>query len=833
MSGQSSKENYTQDVMSFTKRHNFRTVFAGWLILVSLGSLYADGVFSVQLKRDNRVDSIPAEEIRGRLWLSASKLATLYGALPPKTTKQELVFEFNTHTVTMNMDKSTYKIRQARSRAWARGTFERRAYKDQGQIMIPLSAVPDFLNQSFTYHWQKKELTEKEKTEKKEEHKHIALEYKRQKNIMWLPLKPLAEALSCVVFLNQSKEYQMVMPDFSILTLKIGDNWIFRRNTQFVRLDKPIILLAGEPHISLDSVPLLFGIDLQFDTRLKQFRIPKEYLRTNKVIDINKPHLLVQGFKPQGFQFELKEFSAFYQNPIPIFPAEHLDQYESVRDFLTNEPIRPLGSDLDHVNGEMSVGMSGHTAEIPFAGNGLLEKLGSRTRLANGNLSWGFPLFKVEGSRAYEYNGFNNQFNLLDRVTLSHSNDHFGDRDANPQVDMEASYGQQKFGVFLSTSQFSQSVEYLQTFGTAELSSTWNFDRGNRLGFRLNHYYIENEIRTVSSVFNDQNFFVGGGGESLTVDTTSQLTLAGTVLSDRHMVSTLDLNYQKEGVFEFETQISGSEYKEPATSIKKDQKTFDYDALVKTVWKKNRSRVEVQYEQVGDDYRSLGDPLRYQARKIFRITPYLDLTRVWKVYGEARKEHSRSLVPQGLNPFTSQYSSLTNVFSFKTNVIRLAGNELRSTLFGRRVSGSADYTHYFGRDSLDLGATLTHQWFTNDEMFRRSPGGKLSYQILRPKWRFSLGEEYTYHNYVFNDVRRYESLSSMFLQVGNYQTLAQYEIKPRYFLEEDRLYTGLLRFGRKISDKNSLNVVFAATSLRPELKEPDVVRAGLELLQSF
>jgi len=72
--------------------------------------------------------------------------------------------------------------------------------------------------------------------------------------------------------------------------------------------------------------------------------------------------------------------------------------------------------------------VKGSLAEAPLDARGSFEKVGATGRLVNGGFKWGFPIFHLEGGREYlTFSGLNGQFELVDQVSLSHSNDHYAE----------------------------------------------------------------------------------------------------------------------------------------------------------------------------------------------------------------------------------------------------------------------------------------------------------------------------------------------------------------------------------------------------------------------
>ena len=179
--------------------------------------------------------------------------------------------------------------------------------------------------------------------------------------------------------------------------------------------------------------------------------------------EIEPSEVRILGYRTQPLKFEIERFSSYYQTPAPTYAAPHDQVYESVRDFFTNEPMDPGASGFGKVSGDVLANAKGSLFKSPFEARGLYEKMGNESSVINGSVQWGFPLFRVKGAREYvTFGGFDGQFDLMDQVTVSHSNDHFGDGGVNLETDIKLFYGQEDFSVFMSSSLFSQTVDFRQ-----------------------------------------------------------------------------------------------------------------------------------------------------------------------------------------------------------------------------------------------------------------------------------------------------------------------------------------------------------------------------------
>ncbi len=790
-------------------------------------------VLSLQFTTAKGTVALPAEEIRKRLWVDFSVVGAQFGATRHFTKSGEQ-WNFPTHSVQFYQDGFRYRIKLKDKKTWRAERFEKRLYYDGQKPMVLIDALPDLCQQTLVYHRQRRTLrTETTDPTRKSDDRMIAVPYEIRDQKQWVSLNNIANELGLVIFSSKVGRYRLVLPDFSIVELRVGDNNIYKQDTAYTRLTDPLLLFSGSPYLTVSSLGALLGTGVHWDESSKKLAVPVGYGRFTKTAAPVGYRLRYEGIAPKPFSFSVDEFTAYYQTPEPIFSADHSDVYESVRDFFTNEPIHSNSNNDDHFSGNVLLETHGNTAGIPFEGKGSFEKIGDASQVVNASAKWGFPLFQIAGGREYEtFGGFNNQFNVVDRISLSHSNDHFGDGDKNPNLHMNAAYGSLGFSIFLSTETFSQTVKFKQSYVSAGLDTGWRWGDRQRLSLKLDQYLVTNKTTGRSASYLDTELFgdIFDGQIDLSVDQNDQAALAQTVLTPRHATSLLSLTYQAEDIVQFDGTLGMSNFKDK----RNDKRVWDTDHMERLIIGNRKRRVETSYEHVGKNFRSLGSPMRYMDRSITRVAPYIDITRIWKVLGEYRREDIASLKDQGVVPYTNATQSASNIFALKGLTIRGTWNAYDSNLYGSRKNTDLNLTKYLGRHSLNLGGGPGSQHLSNGALFRRSATGRAGLQLLGDDWKFSLGEEYTRSAYeISGKPHRFESLSTMVFNFDQFRSLVQYERKPKYYSLEDILYTGLLNLGWQVKKDKSLNIFYAGTSLNENLSHPVVWRTGLEFKLDF
>jgi hypothetical protein len=451
------------------------------------------------------------------------------------------------------------------------------------------------------------------------------------------------------------------------------------------------------------------------------------------------------------------------------------------------------------------------------------------TKLASGSLKWGFPIFQLEGGREFlTFSGLDNQFQLVDQVSLSHSSDHYGDSKEDSVWTAKVLYGENEFNVFSSTDLISQTVNFKQKLTNGSLSASWNLSSRQTAAVKLDVTHFENDPLSVESYYNIPDFLedIIDEFEDIPVDAAEAEALLRSTLTKSHDTSILDLNYNHRNVVELSAILGASRYKE---ELGEQQTRTDTDWKVRSVLGGRKLRLDGSYEKIGDYYRSIGNPIAYQNKSVTRLSPYAQLFNWWRIMGEFRREDTAVLENQGIPPYRTQSSNMVQIFNMPKNVIRLSGNTYESSLYGSRYSGNISLTQYLGPHSIDIGGGEAIQYDSLDRLYKRSKTGKGSFQFVKKDWKVSLGEEYTRHVYLtLNDQGRYESLSSLDFNWGGFRSLIQYQMQPRYFYQPEYLYTGFAKLGYQVGEKKFLDLFFSSTSLERNLSDPEAWRAGFE-----
>lgn len=752
----------------------------------------------------------------------------------PMTEVQEvLFFNLGDSTSAVNMHTSGFSSKGEKDAGWKNSQLPTPLYFSGDRVMVTIDSLPLIFNSPFTYHLQKRELSrdDDESALAGGRFRPVNVRHQILNQKIWVSLEDLAQLLNLQTFSGQSTDFGIVMPDFTIMSLKVEDSYIYKRDQVYRRMQDPMLVIGGQPYITVPSVQTLFDLEARWDKSAGRLLLPVDLQRASQDADLDQP-LRLMGFQSHPLRLRVEKLSYYYQHPAPIRAASNSRPYSSIRDFLTNEPvIHPDASSYDKSSWNMRANLEGTVGSRPLEGGGEFEKVGTRGRVVNGNLRWGYPGFQVFGGRDYvRLANLDNQLELVDQGGMSYSNDTYGEGNKTFTVKLQAVQGQVQFQIYSSTDLFTQSVDYVQDISRAGLSTLWRLTDRQSLTMSLEQFYFKNRIKRSYTEINP--FLIEIFGEEITefVRPTDQSSLRNAILTDHHATTLLDTTYNLENLFQLSGTYAMSYFKDP-----NDNNTgrTDSDWAVRGVIGPQGRQIEASYEYVGNKYRSIGDPTTYQGRNITRVAPSLDLTSVWSVYGEFRRENVYTLDYLNQPANRNDYFSATNLLHFKRTTIRNSATNFDNGAYGKRWQADMDVSHYLTHLGGGLGGVWNSYWDFFDMLYKQSYTGRATMQVSGKGWRVSLGEDLTRNHYRLYQVDRWESVSSLQAQWGRYRFLTQYALAPKFFLEPDILYTGYCRLSRRFGEKTTFNLFFSRTSLDRGLRHPEVWRGGFEYTYEF
>ena len=520
-----------------TPRHSKQKI----ICLIIICFLQAHQVFAVPnsfiwLHTSQGQFKIPAIEKRNEISVDILKLAEGLGA-STRVSNGIYVMQFSSETIKINPDTNIFSLKELRNSQWKHVRLRDKTVVEDDRLYVTLDSIPVLLNQSFTYHLQRRTLSlgSGPKPVEVAGFTNVPVRYVFRDQKIWISIEDISKALGVLVYSYRADSYSLTLPDFAILELNVGQKTVLRRRQVYKQLDDPVLSFSGSPYATLSSLDTIFEIDVRWDPSSKTVLVPSNFGRLREVQVAAIPKLNVIGYRVEPLRFKLDQFSAYYQEPGPSFASSHNQPYESVRDIETNLPIQRKLDGSDRVSGNAIAEMNGSLANAPFEAKGSMEKVGPDNKLINGGFQWGFPLFHVEGGRQYlTFSGLNNQYQLVDQVSMSHSNDSYGEGKISPTWEVKALYGQHDFDVFASTDYIVQTMIFNQKMAMGSLGSTWKISSNSQWGVKLEQYQFTNEAKQVSAAFENQDLidqFTPIGSIS-TVDQTKSEAILRRMASD-------------------------------------------------------------------------------------------------------------------------------------------------------------------------------------------------------------------------------------------------------------------------------------------------------------
>jgi hypothetical protein len=827
---------------------------AAWTLAALLGagfpSLRAE--FIVRLKTSSADLPIRAEYQGDRIMLDFQEVAEGLGS-PAVVKDGEYLIQHASGTTVVNPQGLYYRVQVGKEKRWRAEGLDGAPYFSGPSFMVSMADIPRLFARRFLYHVQRRELSEapSDPAAVSGRDRKVAVRHARKGQKDWISVEDAARALGVVVYASQSGQYTLVMPDFTFLELKVGESWVNKKRQLYKILPDPLLSVSGIPYATPASLSALLDADVRWNGADQTLTVPRFYGRLADLgaESLDTPLRLI-GYLPQPLRMTVDELSTYYQSPGPTYAAFPSDLYESVRDFLTDRPVDPHTSGFEQWSGETHLELSGSLLAQPVTGGVRMEKVGTRARVSSGLLEWGFPRLKVQAGRDFmRIADLSAQLEEVDQVSVSHSNDHFAEGRANPEWQLTAQAGRSNFFIFVSTNAnlLSAAAKYEQTFVSGGVDAFWRSAGAQRAGLSVTHHDFKNRVREVTSELLEYDETL----DEFLINTDPAVSqeLLSSVLTEKHGLTLAEASYGVENLLELNAVGALSSHASEPPGGKPSDTSWKLGATLGGA----RRRLAVSHERTGPRFRSLGDPLAYQDRRITRFTPFFEILGPWKVHGDFRKEAYGAEGRADLEPFRSDTLYVGNTLSFRRFSARLVGNRSNHTLNGKRWAVNLDNTVYFGRDSLEVGGGWSTNWlgrrldsvFEPGTLFKQSYSGRLGYQVLRPDWKLSVSEELIRNHhprFAYNAFGepfrngahdRWETDTQLLGQRKSWEVMLQYGSKPRVYYRPDHLYTGTLRLGWQPNDRKIVNVFYAATSVRRGLADPEVWRVGLEFTNDF
>lgn len=690
--------------------------------------------------------------------------------------------------------------------------------------VVSLRSLPVIFNRPFVYHLNRHRLREESPQLVDEKKRRIPLRFSLSRGKVWVPVVDLATALEIPIISQGTRRFKLVMPDYQILSIVIGDLWIYRNRERLRPLGEAPRMLVGAPFISLDSVPALFGFRGEWNEADETLSVPQTFGRLRQ-IRMPIPLLRVEGYSPQPFSLSVNQWTMYYQDPLPQYSSPHDDLYESVRDYETQFPQVSTGSSADHLAGDLRATVEGNIAGRPLSGGFTVSKIGGVVRGINGSFQAGFPGAQVNvGRESIQFSDFEDQYALTDRVILSHSSDHFGDESKNTVVDISALGGEAFYSVFLSTTALTETVKMRQRVVGG--SAAWKTQRGRPLSVQAEGYYLSDSIRTVATEVNFDSYYFdsdfGLGGSSPTVS-----SLGASTLNREHWLSAVTVSGSPWAMLQLSGVGALSAFREADVSR---SWTTDPAWRLQGIWGDSLRRLNLSHEKTGARYLSFGDPFAYQNRSITRLIPFWEGGPAGRFSGELRHELSKGNTAQDLPASHAVYGSLSDTVSQGLWLLRPSVSYLHHSLNGQWWKSDLSSTRFFGFGSLEGGLGWESLWTSEQVLYKQSYSAQAGCQWRRLDQRLSLSQKWTRNHYPMDNFNRWEYSTVIETFSEQWTSLAEYKSQPRSVFDRTRLHTLYGRLGRRLFSRYTLSIFGSWVSVNSPAHPPEVWRLGLELM---
>jgi hypothetical protein len=694
-----------------------------------------------------------------------------------------------------------------------------------GKPFITLESLAALLNQPLRYHRQKHLLRPQESPYGGAgATRFVSVRTVERNQRLWVSVTDVARAMGVVVQGDQSSRFLVVLPDFTILEIRPGQPWIYKNKEPIKRLEEPIQTFeGGAPYAVLSAMEDVLSVPLRWDVRRRALEIPSSYARTVQAALPGFINVVYEGFTPHPPRINLETLELFTQNPAPSFQALNEYAYDSVRDFTTNDPLPREGSGWDQMGGRLAGSLSASALGRPLGVNADVVKTGSRLHLSGGEFFWGLPSLQLRAAREYwRPADFTNQLDLVDQGTLTLSNDESETAPVKIAVGVRA--GEDTFEVFSSTDIFSQSTRWRQRFSGLESRFSWGITDRDTVRLALGGIAFFNRVDG-TEVNLEELAGLGGltglGTGLIPIDEINSLNSA--LLSGRHGMATAEAAYRRDDRWELGATAAQSWASRETAGPTAHRGGA---SRLRATLGNSKRKIEGSYESIGPEFRSLGNPRRYQDRDILRLSPVWDLGKGGRFYGEFRREDSRVLVREGGAPTRTDYTYASHFLPLRRSSERLSWFRNASGLFGTRWMANADHSQFFGGHSVSAGMGLGRQSDFAGAPFRRDTafrlGGRRNGSVLQNNF----STEWTRRRFESSGQTLWESASEWTAQWKKVYSRLKYQTEIHDLTDRSLLYTGYYAVEKEFSRARRGGLFVTATSLKAGLGSPLFWRLG-------
>lgn len=220
-----------------------------------LGATPASAETYLKFRVSNGWQQIPTEENKSRIWVDLLKLSQALGGNVTMN-KAVYVVDIGTRTIAIDPRRSVFSVKRpapvvvGRKSKHVRAQWDNYDFEDDvvlhaNRLLVPIRSLPALLGATMRYHMQTRELRF-EATESSRGSGFVSLPVrsKTENQQLWISVEDVSKALTVVIYNAQAQRFSLVLPDFTILELRVGQKEVFRKDQIYRILPDPFFFLT-------------------------------------------------------------------------------------------------------------------------------------------------------------------------------------------------------------------------------------------------------------------------------------------------------------------------------------------------------------------------------------------------------------------------------------------------------------------------------------------------------------------------------------------------------------------------------------------------------------
>lgn len=619
----------------------------------------------------------------------------------------------------------------------------------------------------------------------------VVVRSSQRRDARWVAFRDVAEAVGAVVSeTGINNEYLVLLPNFKIRKIRIGDRNVEEDGNVILRLFQAPELWEAELYVTLDTARQILETPLYFDEEEKQVLVPER----NAILGIPIP-----------------------QAPPPPAPGKPFPLALDV-DYLDMEYQPPSTGDKtfhsDDVRGRLSASLTGHEGPVTVTGRGSGFRSQGVHQMSNASL-------KVETSRFYARGG-RDTFNIVGLTGLQVFSDHgvFGSHadwdQGRFRFNVDGGGGTHEFTAFASSDTFSESLTFRQHFYGGVGSFQFPFVQNTNMTLRLGGFGFETQVADLTR----SGFPAVDPGDSVSL-------LRDRVATPDHQLGLSGLSFDSK-YLSFTGDVAVSRF----TDVEKAKRVYDQNWDTRaTVRLTERASVDLSYEEIGPDYRAMSNPTSYQDQVTKRVAPSFQAARFLWFSGELR----RQIFHPSQNPTTQDSRNLSARISMGKNNLTLSGTNFEDNVSGTRNEASADFDRQSGKFSGGLQGRWQHSEDLQGNPTQTTWNGNVrAGYAWNDKVRVSLNQQIQRNDYISSGIlNKWDSVTNFSTDINSFRFLMRYSSQPNLYSQDPRTNSLYTSMGYQVTKEKMLAVYYSASANNYNFNDVNSWTTGLRLTSGF